>query len=377
MNSFDYIFTGAGCSGLSLLHHLLPSLEDGKTILIIDNTEKNTNDHNWCFWSTTDFGYKSAQKHSWNKACFRTESKIRIDQLKPYQYYHIAAIDFYDEILQKIKQHPSCTILKADISDLRVQENVCIVSTSEGIFRAKHVFNSIIKLAATDFPAVSMYQHFFGMKLRIDPKHNIGSDHITLMDFSFSNKDKVQFAYILPFTSTEVLFEYTEFSSKIHSREEYLELLTDYLKSKGIADYQIIEEEIGRIPMFNFRTRVETPNQRIHHIGIAGGLTKPTTGYTFRNIQIDSQKIVKSLKKSDPFINRFSTNKRFKFYDKLLLGIIESEPQMVKIIMTKLFLKNKMSHILKFLDEESSISEEIRIFFSIPWKPFLKQLFKD
>jgi len=113
----------------------------------------------------------------------------------------------------------------------------------------------------------------------------------------------------------------------------------------------------------------------IHHIDTAGGLTKPTTGYTFRNVQIDSQQIVSSLK-SGTDLDRKPVKARFRFYDRLLLGIIDQEPHKVKKIMDRLFQRNHFPRILRFLDEESSLLDEIRIFCSIPWVPFLKQLFR-
>jgi len=51
MKQYDYIFTGAGASGLSLLARMIATGRfSNKKILLIDKVDKRQNDRTWCFW---------------------------------------------------------------------------------------------------------------------------------------------------------------------------------------------------------------------------------------------------------------------------------------------------------------------------------------
>ena len=73
--------------------------------------------------------------------------------------------------------------------------------------------------------------------------------------------------------------------------------ISTYLKN---AQYKVVEEEFGIIPMTNHRFK--STEGRIINLGTAGGQTKASSGYTFRFIQKNSVNIVESLiKYEDPF----------------------------------------------------------------------------
>jgi len=372
--TYDYIIAGAGCAGLSLAMRMAgDSFFDNKRILLIDCSPKTQNDRTWCFWSESDFGYQSATKQSWKTLEFKSDKTTKSESISPYTYYHLKSSDYYAEAKSVLNNKPNFTWVKEQISDLVADQNGVSVLTRSQTYKADLVFNSICDKKKLTKASGMLWQHFYGYTIDIN---NVDFAHrpVTLMDFSLSdNEEYVQFGYILPFEDGRVLIEYTEFSHRQLEVDEYEELLSNYLKKLGIDNYSVLEKEHGRIPMSqsSFKRR----DRGIIYIGTAGGMTKPTTGYTFRNIQLDSARIVSSLKTGEPKTTARG-HQRFNFYDRLLLGIIKDEPSKVKPIMTSLFKRNKTRNILKFLDEQTSILEEIRIFLSIPWAPFLRQLIK-
>ncbi|MEL6560018.1 MAG: hypothetical protein AAFQ94_17645, partial [Bacteroidota bacterium] len=107
--------------------------------------------------------------------------------------------------------------------------------------------------------------------------------------------------------------------------------------------------------------------------GISGGGLCITTGYTFVNVQKHAVNILKCL--SGMPVDK-TDNSRFRFYDTLLLQIMLEQPTLVKTIMKFLFKNQPMSRVLKFLDEETVVLEEMIIMGQLPWKPFLSTLFK-
>lgn len=370
---YDYIFIGSGCASLSLLREMAKqNFFREKRILLIDPSEKTENDRTWCFWSENDFGYKSANQNNWQQLMFKSDSIEEVQSIAPLTYYHIKGLDFYNEVTNDIKPLQGIDRIHLKVDELFLKDGQYYVTLGDKTYTADYIFNSVPQLTNSK-AEVDLWQHFFGYRISLE-KPFFSEKTVSLMDFSLSdNKRIVQFGYILPFSKTEALVEFTEFSSEIHQKEVYQEYLEKYLDQLGATNFTINEEELGKIPMTD--TKVSRKINNLIHLGTAGNMTKPTTGYTFRNIQLDAKRITKNLLNGDLKLQERGRD-RFSFYDRLLLGIIKDEPQKVERIMQSLFSKNRFTHILKFLDEDTSLIGDIKIFLSIPWAPFLKQLIK-
>jgi lycopene beta-cyclase len=114
-----------------------------------------------------------------------------------------------------------------------------------------------------------------------------------------------------------------------------------------------------------------THENKIINIGTAGGQTKGSSGYTFRFIQKHSAAIARSLAESGK-PSFYSTSKnRFHFYDSILLYILNHRQLEGREIFERLFNKNKVTSVLKFLDNETSLIEDLSIIKSLPTVPFL------
>jgi len=72
-----------------------------------------------------------------------------------------------------------------------------------------------------------------------------------------------------------------------------------------------------------------------------------------------------------------STPKRFRFYDDTLLHILYHRKLQGKEIFARMFEKNDPLQVLKFLDNESTLSEELKIISTLPTFPFLKSALKQ
>jgi Lycopene cyclase protein. len=111
----------------------------------------------------------------------------------------------------------------------------------------------------------------------------------------------------------------------------------------------------------------------IIYIGTAGGQTKASSGYTFRFIQKHSAAIVEALVKTgQPFPPNTKGSKRFKFYDSTLLHILQHKKLPGDQVFSRMFKKNKPLPVLRFLDNETSLKEELSIISTLPTWPFLK-----
>jgi lycopene beta-cyclase len=193
------------------------------------------------------------------------------------------------------------------------------------------------------------------------------------MDFSVEQKSNTRFMYVLPTSSTEALLEYTLFSKNLLSKEEYEAEIQKYIENLGITEYEIIEKEHGNIPMTCYPFwKHNTKN--IINIGSAGGWTKASTGYTFKNASKKSKALVQFLKSESDF-TKFHKKDKFWFYDLLLLDILGSKNELGSSIFSSMFKEGNSSVIFKFLDEETSFLEDLRVIWRCPKILFVKALF--
>jgi len=152
-------------------------------------------------------------------------------------------------------------------------------------------------------------------------------------------------------------------------------LLKNYLKNfLKIEDYSIRGSEFGIIPMSN--EDLPFYKNGAYQIGTAGGQTKPSSGYTFQFIQKQSDAIVKKLSLGESIDKMPKTPSRFRFYDHVLLDILYHNKYPGDKIFTRLFKKNKPQQVLRFLDNESSLYEEIKLISTLPTWPFLSSAIK-
>ena len=374
MQHYHYIFTGSGLSALMTVYEMLLSGKfDDKSILLIDENTKKANDRTWCFWDENNLFDEIVSK-KWNQAIFANEKFNRVLELTPYQYKKINGLDFYELVFKKISEHKNIHFLNQKVVDFTELGNHCVVKTKEETFTCNKIFNSIynpeIVTAQNKFPLIQ--QHFVGWFIK--SKEAVFTPNCaTFMDFSVEQKGNTRFMYVLPTSENEALLEYTLFSKDLLSKEEYESEIKKYIENLGITEYEIIEKEQGNIPMTCYPFwKHNTKN--IINIGSAGGWTKASTGYTFKNASKKSKVLVQFLKSESDF-TKFHKKDKFWFYDLLLLDILSSKNELGSKIFSSMFKKGNSTVIFKFLDEETSFSEDLQVIWKCPKILFIKALF--
>lgn len=374
MQHYHYIFTGSGLSALMTVYEMLLSEKfDDKSILLIDENTKKVNDRTWCFWDENNLFDEIVSK-KWNQAIFANEKFNRVLELTPYQYKKINGLDFYELVFKKISENKNIHFLNQKVVDFSELGNHCVVKTEQETFTCNKIFNSIynpeVVTAQTKFPLI--HQHFIGWFIK--SKEAVFTPNCaTFMDFSVKQKGNTRFMYVLPTSSTEALLEYTLFSKNLLSKEEYEAEIHKYIENLGITEYEIIEKEQGNIPMTCYPFwKHNTKN--IINIGSAGGWTKASTGYTFKNASKKSKTLVQFLKSESDF-TKFHRKDKFWFYDLLLLDILGSKNELGSKIFSSMFKEGDSRVIFKFLDEETSFSEDLQVIWRCPKMIFVEALF--
>lgn len=374
---FDYIFTGTGLAALMTVYKMVLSgnFED-KSILLLDENQKKTNDRTWCFWEKEESVWNSVISKKWDLALFANENFKRDLALKPYQYNQIRGLDFYNFVFDEISKQSNIVFLQEKVTDINELETHVFIGTEENRYTCNYLFNSIytkaFALTQSKYPVLQ--QHFVGWFVKTEAEI-FNPEQATFMDFSVEQKDNTRFMYVLPTSKTEALVEYTLFSENLLSKEEYEKEIQLYLQKLGAQQYEILEKEEGSIPMTCYPFW-EKNTKRVLNIGTAGGWTKASTGYTFKNSDKNSTQLIAFLQDKNLKMSSFHKKNRFWFYDLLLLDILYRHNESGSAIFSSLFRKGNPALIFKFLDEETNLIEDFKVILKCPKLPFLKALFR-
>ena len=375
MKHYDYIFTGAGLSALMTVYKMVQSGNfRNKSILLLDENTKKTNDRTWCFWKTTDLVWEQSTSKKWDSALFATENFRRDLNLAPYHYNMVKGLDFYTQVFELLSKQENITFVHEKVLDIEESETIILVQTKSKAFTCSKLFNSIYNKDKaenqTRYPVLQ--QHFIGWFIKSkQPVFN--PKQATFMDFSVEQKGNTRFMYVLPTSKSEALLEYTLFSHQHLKKEEYENEIIQYIEKLGIKNYEIVEKEQGSIPMTCYPFW-KSNTKNVINIGTSGGWTKASTGYTFKNSDKKSSELVAFLQRETDF-TKFHKKTKFWFYDLLLLDILDRKNELGSHIFSSMFKKGNPNLIFKFLDEETSFIEDIKVILKCPKMLFIKAIF--
>ncbi|RTY95995.1 lycopene cyclase family protein [Flavobacterium sp. GT3R68] len=376
MKHYHYIFTGAGLSALMTVYQMVLS---GKfrhqTILLLDENPKKTNDRIWCFWEEGAGNWESIVHKKWETALFANETFQRDLDLKPYHYKMVRGLDFYNHVFELLSTQENITFLNQKVTEIEESGSTIMVETESESFSCNRLLNSIYNSprvgSQSEYPILQ--QHFIGWTVKSE-QAVFNPEQVTFMDFSVAQKGNTRFMYVLPVSSTEALIEYTLFSESRLPAEEYENEIQQYLQKLGSTQYEILEKEQGSIPMTCFPFWNQN-TRNVINIGSAGGWTKASTGYTFKNADGKSQALVAFLQTGKHFW-KFHKKNKFWFYDLFLLDILNRKNEKGSEIFSSLFKAGNPGLIFKFLDEKTSFPQDLSVIFKCPKVLFLEAVFK-
>jgi len=366
----DYLFSGAGASAtLLLLNMEKQGLLQDKKILIIDPDTKHNNDKTYCFWSEQNEPLtllcRNLISHQWDEVSVNRNIK---ESLLPKKYFHISSIDVYKELRRIINQYNFQRIEGSVIEMITIENGVKVI-TDTSVWESSLVFDSRPpKYLPPKNDDTHLLQSFIGYVITTDDPI-LNTNCMDLMDFNVDQLGATQFMYVLPLGEGKILVELTRFGIDAITQKEANSVLDLYITQR-FGNYQILDIEIGCIPMSTADIYVEyLPG--VIAIGGRAGAVKPSTGYAFKNMFNHAERLADSLKRNiEPAV--IADSSRFRFYDRLLLLILTKQPSQGKPIFEALFKKNEIKNVFLFLDEKTTLVQDIRIFLTLPIKPFLK-----
>jgi lycopene beta-cyclase len=373
--SYDYIIAGTGAAGLALAVQLQQSTVAFNKILLIDKDIKNTNDRTWCYWTKPTTNWLTPIIHrQWNYFDFKTNNYQHRFALAPYVYNMVRGIDYYNYCINILSNDDRFEFVTAPIIAIQTTATGAQLITNADTYTAKHVFNSALRLPFIKPNDINYVQHFKGWVISTE-LDSFDTTSPVFMDFRVPQHNDCRFAYVIPFSATQALVEYTGFSPKVLPLDEYDAELKNYITNYlHIANYTIQETEYGEIPMYE-SDFVNPHGANVTNIGTAGGSSKPSTGYTFYCILNHTRSIVDQLQLNLP-IPAFKRAAKYRFYDAVLMNVIHNKSLNAGVIFERLFKRSKLTSLLSFLCEESTLWQDITIMNNAQKWAFTKAAFK-
>lgn len=378
---FDYIISGAGCAGMSVLLRIMQDeFFNDKKILVIDAALKNTNDRTWCYWEQQPGIFESIVHHRWNQLLFHAADGSVQTSISPYQYKMVRGIDLYN-FVKNLAVAKSNIVWKTDkVLGISQVNGIASVQVGDEIFTTPFVINSILfsdtPSLANDSGTYHLLQHFKGWMIETT-EDCFDADIATFMDFRLNQHEGTTFVYVLPISKRKALVEYTLFSANLLPATAYDSALRDYLEQYVTkSGYSIEHTEWGVIPMTNHPFKQE--EGAIHSIGTAGGQVKASSGFAFQFIQKRADEMIALIKsgKTGSFLEKFS-EKKFRLYDSVLLQVLSNQLMPGERIFSSLFKKNPVQRIFRFLDNQSSLRDDLLIMTSVPTRIFLPAALRE
>ena len=370
---YFYVIIGGGLAGLQLARQLSRDVFfKGKKIAIIDS-DFSMPVKTWCFWEKGKGKWDDLLTKSWNKGNF-ISSEENIDlQLSPYTYKMIKAKDYHQKLQDEIEESGDIEFITDEIRKIDP-----VTMKAKGLkksYGATHFFDSRVDPSYLESKKhTTIFQHFKGWEVETE-KPVFTPDSFTMMDYRIKYPDATAFTYILPFTEKKALVEYTFFSPFLTEDKVYDEMLQQYFeKILKTKDFQIKSTETGVIPMTDFPFD-KANTEQITKIGTGGGWVKPSTGYSFKNTEKRIGKIIENIK-SGKLPGENLINNKFRKYDAIFLDVLAQNNQKGEEIFTKFYNKNSPQDIFRYLDEETSVSEDLKIMLSLYSFDFVTSFFR-
>ncbi|MEV0977638.1 lycopene cyclase family protein [Streptomyces sp. NPDC049915] len=371
---------GAGAAGLSLAHRLSGHAPGSRTpsVILLDAPPGPLRPprRTWCFWERGRGRFDAAVTAYWERLRVRPPAGAPIeDGLAPLRYKMIHSDDFEDMVGRDLAHSPNVRRLQATVETVEDVTGGARVHLREadGTHRVLHTRWVLDSRPLGSLPAArtTLLQHFHGVFVRTSrPLFDPGVAE--LMDFRTPQPaDGLSFGYVLPTGPHEALVEYTEFSPRTLTAHGYDAAVRHYADDVlRLGEREVLATETGVIPMTDAPIARQT-GASVFRIGAAGGATRPATGYTFAGLQRQTRAVAAALREGRRPLPPPAHSVRSRAMDAVLLRALASGRVDGPALFSGLFARVPMARLLRFLDGDTRLHEDLAIGLRTPIRPML------
>ncbi|MFB9461733.1 lycopene cyclase family protein [Streptomyces cinereospinus] len=377
----DVVVIGAGAAGLSLARRLTDPRTRARrplTVALVDAPRGplRPGPRTWCYWEPAGGEYDAVVRASWDRVRVTgPDGTTVLGDPGPLRYKMIRSPDF-ERWADAELARSGCLRREAVVDGVRDGPGGAEVHGRDAQGRpvrltARWVFDS--RPPGRPGPArTTLLQHFRGWFVRTSrPAFEPGV--ADLMDFRTPQPPHgLAFGYVLPFGPSEALVEYTEFSGAVLADDAYDRALAHYADEVlALGAYEVTEVEQGVITMTDarFPRRV---GRSVFPLGVAGGATRPATGYSFAATQRHTRAIAAALARGRTPLVPAPHGARARAMDAVLLRALDTGRVDGAALFTGLFEKVPAERLLRFLDGRTSAPEDVAVGLRTPVRPMLR-----
>lgn len=374
----ELLILGGGCAGLSLAMQLAERGHDAPSTLILEQQACYENDRTWCFWGDAKTPFAQQAAHQWQSFKVAGAGQERRIDCSETPYRMLTAEQFYTAAMAALATVPQMTLKMASTVNAEPQfrEGRWHFETPDGAFSALSVVDTRPQRPPARDGAL-MWQSFYGLEIECaEPVFDPSC--VELMSFSAATSDRVAFTYVLPLSVTRALVEFTVFAvSPFTSDDLALDLQSAIAQRVKGASFTVLRSERGILPMGLTGPQATAQNAAPSYVrvGLFAGAARPATGYAFQRIQHWAADCGRAIANGGFPIAHPKEPALRGWMDSLFLNVIRRQPELAPQLFLAVFSGGANQRVIRFLGENGGLSDYVAMAWTLPRRPFLRQLF--
>lgn len=358
------VIAGGGMSGLSLAAYLAVA-DHRHPVVVVDDVSRPLENMTWASWSSRTGLLDAAASRWFDRIRVHVNGRTSVLRLGRYRYRVVRGDDLAAVVHRYTSPLRHFTLQRGHVDG--VADGGLVV---DGQFmRARWVFDSVI--GPDEEPPLDAQLVFRGW--RVSSERAVFDAEIpTLFDFRTPQVRGGSFVYVLPEDAHHALVEHTAFVAPGMPQDETAqrEALAEYLvEVAGACEYEVVREEHAVLPLRAAQT--SRSHGHVLTIGAQGGLLKASTGFAYQRVQRDSAAIAASMHRHGHPFDLPQAPARFRLFDGVLLDVVTREPAQLERAFGALFRYRTAEPALRFLDEETTVPQELQLFAGMPAATYL------
>lgn len=369
---FDLILAGGGLAGRSLAYFLSrhPGVGEARILLIDDS--RHYQHRSIVYWYDGVLPLRLTPSASYTTLAVDTGAGLRTTSLHRHTLSVTSSQRIFECLDGVIDADPRITRLDGRTARIDAQQDRVSVVLADGrSFTAGHCCDSTAPPSRVAPPLVMTgeIRHVRTTRASFDPSV------ATFMDFRPGDGEQPdRFHCLLPVSSREALLEtgrITPGDAPALARPSDAAAAEYLRRACGVADFSTLTVQRGVIPL-----GLRRPSSKGRHlyVGAASGIVKATTGYGFTRILHQAERIASSFAAGGSPRSP-EASRRFRYYDKPVLGLWLHDPDAAVRFMRAAFASVDADLVLDFLDERTTPLQERTLLGSMPVGMLLRPRF--
>lgn len=373
---YDLIIIGAGAAGLSFLLALDAQGYRG-SILIVESADSFNTHKTWSFWLQDEMPnyLKKIIKKKWRSWRLSYQNQSVIHDCPSQEYASIDAKDFFDLVTHTIRNSGNVELLfNTAVHSVERDGSIARLTSGNSQYSAAAVIDT--RPIKNQAPKNGLYQSFYGIEVNTT-KHCFNDKEALIMGDLIHSEFGIEFLYMLPFSSTHALIEYTCFNTSpippSALKEKAQVALSAFMQT---SDFKLLRNEYGILPMCNIAYDKSASSSVIIKAGIAGGAMRASTGYCFQPIQRWATALAKEFSTSQTLSIINPISPLYRCLDEIFLTVMTHNKALGSSILFRFAKGMEASAFARFMSEKASKRDLIKVIMVMPKWIFIKALFR-